>query len=153
MNPSEYDTRIKRFLATTILRAGVWVPELKKFGEEISEALKDIAYHIPTLNDWNPNRFGINFMNGFAKRPAKIAEHTDVPEEHGVVVVAHLTPSNKSGIQHTKNLFPIVDNLSFIFGADTCEYFGVDQHPHSEIATQRQLSATVADLRLNPDNK
>lgn len=143
LNEASHDGWKMRALARTVLKAESRVPALHEFGDEVSAAMKKSASNIPTLAGWYPNRLGINAMKGSVKRPASIGTHTDVPTEHGVVVTMLISPMTGA----SPGRYPVVNNLAFIFGADTCDYFDLDQNPHDETAHEKRLSITLADLR------
>lgn len=119
-------------------RSEKWAPEATRFANEIAfqiaQAAKQSGEKLPlSLKKWQPNRVGFNLMEGLDDDPAIIPEHTDPPEETGVVVALELLGASAG-------------QLTLIFCADTCAALGVDQPPHQLVSHETRLSLTLAEL-------
>ena len=135
----QHTKSVAQRVASKLLSAKVWVPELYEIGDCIGIAVRASGekYGLSTLQKWRPNRYGINVLFGSSEHPAVIAPHPDVSTEHGVVVALDLSGTPGCG------------NLSFIFGRDTCDSLGLEQSVHGVVSESRRVSVTLADLRSN----
>lgn len=121
-------------------RSEKWAPSISRFCSFAAATVRAASIKgalprdIDSLNCWNPNRVGINFMNGSPWDPASIGEHTDPPEETGLVMALELL-GNSAG------------RLSFIFSADASKILGLDQPPHSLYSEEPRISITLAELQ------
>jgi hypothetical protein len=124
-----------RVLPETLEIASDIAKELKKKSQESS--IPDIR--TSSLVSWNPNRFGINRLDGSKDDKAVIAEHTDVKTEIGTVVVFEIAKGSDAAVSNR-------DNMTFIFSQDICEILEIDQPLHGEETDHYRLSLTMAEL-------
>jgi hypothetical protein len=143
---------------TTAQKAGallfpsrLWLPRTHKVKNTFAEAMRTSAQNknltrkpsgITPLRNWRPNRVGINWMDGSSAEPAVIPEHVDTKDELGAVVVLEVFREGMSGTSYLTD-----NNVSVIFGKDTCDDIGVPQAPHSAISSHLRLSVTLAELK------
>jgi len=131
-----------KFVAAPFLHSRFWLPQAHRFGRVVSACVQSAAAEngLPMLQDWVPNRVGINLAKGSEANHAVIADHRDVPAEHGLVVALNLIEGGDA------NRF-LPGNLSLIFGFDVCKSLGLEQPFHGVDTSTERISITYADLR------
>lgn len=127
-------------LASRALRSNRFMPATTTLMTEMSNYVRSYGrrHNCQPLAGYEPNRIGVNIMNGTPSRPAEIPAHTDPKAESGLVAVIELG-DGKSRTQ-------VTGNITFILGFDTCNHYGIEQFEHSVTSTYQRYSITAAHL-------
>lgn len=138
-------------VASLALPSRLFMPKCHKTANIFSEHMRasaEKAYTIgllpksSSLMEWEPNRLGINWMDGSPEQPSLIQEHVDTPKEVGAVVVFDVFREGMA-----TNSYISDRNVTVIFGKDTCDAAGVNQPKHSVASKLLRLSLTLAELK------
>jgi hypothetical protein len=131
----------------------LWLPDTELVKNRFADALSACGKASSNLNgsdcissiaNLDFNRVGINRMNGRPGDKALIVDYVSSPAEVGAVVVMDLF---REGMSQANYL--IDNNVTVIFGKNTCDELGIEQTVNGLETAHFRLSATFAELQPN----